>query len=114
MHEASLALHLVHLACQAATEAGEHRVTAVRVRYGVLSGVSPSAFQAAFSMAAAGTPLAQARLELEEGPLIAHCAVCQCAVTLRGLLNWSCPVCGQATHDLIAGRDVELIALEVE
>lgn len=114
MHEASLALNLVQLACQAAEKAGARRVTALRVRCGVLSGAAPAALRSAFGIAAAGTLLAQARLNFETGPLIAHCALCQCDVALPGPLDWHCPRCGQGTHDVKAGREVELVALEVE
>ncbi|HMP03392.1 MAG TPA: hydrogenase maturation nickel metallochaperone HypA [Gemmatales bacterium] len=113
VHELGLALNLVELAEAAARQAGAERVLAVRVRCGVLSGVVPAALRAAFAQAARQTILAEARLEIDFGPLEAYCARCQCNVVLPELGEWNCPECGQPTHELRRGRELELVELEV-
>lgn len=114
MHEASLALRLVELATQAALQAGAGRVLSLRVSCGALCAVAPAALRAAFEVAAIGTPVEGAALELLEERLAAHCAFCQQNFPLSENAEWLCPGCGRVGSLLSASRDVELIDMTVD
>jgi hydrogenase nickel incorporation protein HypA/HybF len=66
LHELSIAMSLVDAVCEELPRLG-NRVTllSVRVRLGPLSGVVAEALQFAFDVAAEGSPIAGARLEIE-------------------------------------------------
>jgi hydrogenase nickel incorporation protein HypA/HybF len=66
MHELSIALGLVELASEEAARQGRVRVETLYVRVGALSGVVPSALRFSFDVAAGGTAIEGAVLEIEE------------------------------------------------
>ena len=70
MHELSIAITLVELAAEAAQSLGAARVSRLFVRLGAGAGVTAEALRFSFDLAAAGTIVEGARLELEpvEGP----------------------------------------------
>ncbi|MDQ4080994.1 MAG: hydrogenase maturation nickel metallochaperone HypA, partial [Gemmatimonadota bacterium] len=65
MHELSIALELIELASAETHRLGDPRVVSVRVRVGPLSGIVHDALRFSFDIAAAGTAVEGARLEIE-------------------------------------------------
>jgi hydrogenase nickel incorporation protein HypA/HybF len=65
MHELSIALSLVDAICEELPRLGSVCVQSVRIRVGALSGVVPDALSFAFEVAADGSPIAGARLDIE-------------------------------------------------
>lgn len=67
MHELSIALSLIDAVCDELPRLGEGAsVRSVRIRVGPLSGVATQALAFAFSVAVDDSPIAGARLEIEE------------------------------------------------
>ena len=108
-----MAMSLVELACEKASGLGDVRVEALHLRLGALSGVVKDALLFSFDVAAAGTPVAGARLEIEEVPLTVLCPRCAVERELDGF-PLVCPVCETPTPEIVRGKDLELHALEVE
>lgn len=113
MHELSVALSILDLAEE---EAMRHdgRVVAIHVRLGPLSGVIKPALMSAYDLARETTSLAGAALVVEEVPLVAHCPTCAVERTLNAINVFCCPVCGTPTGDIVRGRELEIVALEIE
>jgi hydrogenase nickel incorporation protein HypA/HybF len=113
MHELSIALSVVDLAQE---EAGRHggRVCAVHLRIGALAGVAPEALHASYQMACAETPLEGSRLLIEEVPVVVFCEKCNAERTLESLQSFCCPQCGAPASRIERGRELELVALEIE
>lgn len=113
MHELSVALNILDLAEE---EAKRHagRVVAVHVRLGPLSGVIKPALVSAYDLARETTTLACAELVVEEVPLVAHCPACAVDRTLEAINAFCCPVCGTPTAEIVGGRELDLVALEIE
>lgn len=107
-----MAVSLVELACEKASGLGDVRVEALHLRLGALSGVVKDALLFSFDVAAEGTPLAGARLEIEDVPLTVLCPRCAAERELDGF-PLVCPVCGVPTPTIVRGKDLELLALEV-
>jgi hydrogenase nickel incorporation protein HypA/HybF len=70
MHELSIAIRLVEVAAEAAQSLGAARVSRLFVRLGTRAGLAVEALRFHFDLAAEGTILQGARLELEavDGP----------------------------------------------
>ena len=68
MHELSIALSLVDLACEEKERRQLPTVQALHLRVGSLSGVVRDALLFSFDMATAGTCIEGARLKVEETP----------------------------------------------
>jgi hydrogenase nickel incorporation protein HypA/HybF len=68
VHELSIAVALVDLACEEAANKQLGRVRSLHVRLGRLSGVVKEALVFSFDVASAGTAVAGATLEIEDTP----------------------------------------------
>jgi hydrogenase nickel incorporation protein HypA/HybF len=112
MHELSIALSLIDMASEEAGRLGV-QVEVLHLRLGALSGVVKEALLFSFDLAAEGTPIAGARLEIEEVPVVVFCPACNEERPLPGIQGFLCPVCGTPTPDVIRGRELELATMEV-
>jgi hydrogenase nickel incorporation protein HypA/HybF len=112
MHEMSIAVGLVEAVCEKAAEL-DARVDAVCVRIGPLSGVVREALEFSFEAAVCGTPIAGARLVVEEMPILVSCPDCGGEPKRAALQNLHCPDCDGSRAAVVGGRELELYALEV-
>ena len=113
MHELSIALGIVDVAAEEAGRRGG-RVAVVHLKLGRLSGVVPDALRSAFELAREQEPaVAAAELAIEEVAVTARCPTCAAdrAVPFPEL---RCPACGTPTPDVVRGRELEVVALEIE
>src|SRR5689334_2213828 len=76
MHELSIAMALVDLACEASDRLRVTKIDALHVSIGPLCGVVEDALAFSFELAAAGTPVEGARLVVQQAPLRAFCVSC--------------------------------------
>jgi hydrogenase nickel incorporation protein HypA/HybF len=112
MHELSIALSILDLVAEEA-ERQTGRVAAVHLKLGPLSGVIREALVSAYDLAREGTPFAQTNLLVQEVPLVAYCPTCAAEQTLSEPVL-CCPVCGGPTPRIVSGRELEVVALEIE
>jgi hydrogenase nickel incorporation protein HypA/HybF len=115
MHELSIAQGLVEVACEALErcEPAPSGVHSLLVRVGVLSGVVPEALEFSYGVATEGTPLAGSRLVIEEQPIVVRCPRCEEDRVLRDPTSFRCPVCFAPTAELLHGRELELVSMEL-
>ena len=101
------------MAVESAQAAGARRITGLRLRVGTLSGVVPEALQFAFEAVAAGSLAENATLTIEQTPARFWCETCQWEFVAA---NWfaECPQCNTSSHDLRAGRELGLSAMEID
>ena len=112
MHELSLMEALRDQALAAARAEGATRIAAIRVRVGELAGVEVDALRFAFPVVMAGTIAAGAELHIEIERAECHCAVCAAPFPApQGCCD--CPRCGTISRQLLRGRDLRLLSLEV-
>jgi hydrogenase nickel incorporation protein HypA/HybF len=112
MHELSLMEAVRDQALAAARADGATRITAIQLRIGSLAGVEIEALRFAFPLVMAGTIAAGAELRIEHEPAECHCAACHAPFPARdGCCD--CPRCGAISRQLLRGRDLRLLALEV-
>ena len=114
VHELSIAQSLIEAACEAAEQAGAARVLRLSTRIGVLAGVVKEALQFSFELAAENTACAGARLEIEDVPLSVMCPRCEVPRTLETQWRFVCPECGTPTAEILSGRELELVSVEIE
>lgn len=113
MHELSIAVSLVDMACEKAESLGDVRVEALHLRLGPLSGVVKDALLFSFDLATKGTTIEGARLEIEDVPLTVMCPLCAEERILPTIQHMRCPVCETPTPKLLRGKELLLAALEV-
>ena len=113
MHELSIALSILDCAAEQAERHGG-RVAAVHLRLGPLSGVVREALVSAYDLAREGTRLARAELVVEEVPVAAYCPACAAERAPISVQELRCPACGSPTPEILRGRELEVVALEID
>ncbi len=113
MHELSIALGIVDLASEELGRLGVVRVAAVHLRLGLPAGVVKEALLFSFEAAATGTPVAGARLEIEDVPVTVWCLPCAAERRLAAVARRRCPVRDAVTPEVVHGEELELVGLEI-
>lgn len=113
MHELSIALSMIDLAAEEAQRQGGGRVVALHLRLGPLSGVIPDALHGAWALACEGTSLAGSRLVIEEVAIVIDCPSCRRQRPVRSVQELVCSVCGSVGTNVVSGREMDLVALEL-
>ncbi|MET3720589.1 MULTISPECIES: hydrogenase maturation nickel metallochaperone HypA [unclassified Arthrobacter] len=108
MHELSIVQSLID---EVLDKTGGRAVSSVNLRIGPLSGVLPDALRFCFDVASAGTALAGARLRIDEPQGRGRCRTCGDHFALTDIFLL-CP-CGSADVDVVAGRELRLVSVEV-
>lgn len=108
MHELSIAQSVVDAVVE---RTRDRQVTAVRLRVGRLSGVVPDALRFCFELATERTPLQGATLSIEEPAGLLHCRTCDSDAS-RDDLILLCD-CGSADVAVVAGRELDVVSVEV-
>ena len=114
MHELSIAMSIVEMAEEEAAARGTVRIQAVHLRLGLLSGVVKEALLSSYEMACAATALEGSQLLIEEIPVEVFCPACQGLKRVASIQWLCCPDCGAPTPEIVKGRELELVALEIE
>jgi hydrogenase nickel incorporation protein HypA/HybF len=110
MHELSVAMRIVETLAE---ELGGARVAAVTVRVGAMSGVVPEALAFAWSPATRGTAFAGSRLDIEPVDAAAWCGRCRAERIVPAINRLRCPVCQSPLPELLRGRELEVLTVEV-
>ena len=110
MHELSIAASIVELAER---HARGRRVRRVELKVGRLRQVVPDSLAFAFELLTRDTPLAGARLEIEQVPASARCESCE-AETVLVRFPWRCSRCGGDELELRSGEELLVESLELE
>lgn len=113
MHELSIAMSIVELAQEEAERRGSVAVNAIHLKLGVLSGVVKEALLSSYEMAAEASALKGCALLIEDVPVTVYCPDCRAQRQLPSIQNFCCPQCGAPTSDVIHGRELEVVALEI-
>jgi hydrogenase nickel incorporation protein HypA/HybF len=112
MHELALMEEVRRIALEAAAAQGANRIHALQLRVGRLGGVDPDALRFAFEVVMAEEIAAGARLDLEVVPTLCRCGPCGSPFEPEDVIL-ICPRCGSPAAEVLAGRELELIALEI-
>jgi hydrogenase nickel incorporation protein HypA/HybF len=114
MHELSIAISMVAIATEESVRLGGVQISALHLKLGQLSGVVKEALLFSYDMACEGTPLAGSRLVIEEVPVVVYCQACEIERTLDSVQYFCCPDCGTPTPQVVQGKELEIVALEIE
>jgi len=112
MHELSIAMSIVELAQEEIEQRGG-RISAVHLKLGALSGVVKEALLSSYVMACEDTCLEGSRLIFEDVPVIVFCPHCQAQRSLSSVQWFCCSECGTPTPEVVQGKELEVVALEM-
>ena len=113
MHELGITRGIVEIAETHARRQGCAKVLSVKVAIGDLAGVMAEAVAFCFPSCARGTLLDGARLEIERIGGKGRCAVCGTGFPLD-VYTLACPACAALGPEVLQGRELRVVELEVE
>ena len=108
MHEMAITQSVVDAVCE---HAAGRQVHSVKLEVGALCAVVPDSMQFCFELVTAGTVADGARLDVDVTPGAGHCRTCGQSFGLSDLILL-CP-CGSADVEVVAGRDLKILSMEV-
>ena len=114
MHELSIAMSIVDLAQEEVDRRSGAKIRAVHLRLGLLSGVVKDALLSSYEMACADTCLEGSRLVVEEVPVIVFCRNCDAQRPVHSTQLFCCAHCGTPTGEVVQGKELMVVGLEVE
>jgi len=114
MHELSIVTSIVETVTESLTAYPGARVKEVRLRVGALASVVPESLEFCWGIVTAETPLAGSLLVVNVLPVVMRCAPCGVDVELDGVQSFRCPRCGEPSHDLRQGREMEIDSIEID
>ena len=113
MHELAVAQALVEQVDAVIRQHRANCATAIRVRIGPLAGVVPDLLATAFPLAAAGSRMEHAELDLVAAPVRVHCQTCG-AETEAAMNRLLCGACSDWHTQIISGDELLLESVELE
>ena len=90
------------------------RINAVHLKLGTLAGVVKEALLSCYEMACEDTPLQGSRLVIEDVPVVVFCKTCRKVGSLNSIQLFCCPQCGAPCSEIVQGKELEVVALEIE
>jgi hydrogenase nickel incorporation protein HypA/HybF len=114
MHEASIATHLIQ-AVERRIDEGEitGRVRSIFLRVGRMTAVVPDNLRFLFGVLAEGSAVEGAELEIEEVPIRGRCRACEAEFEIHDICFF-CSQCGSSDVDITSGRELMIVAVEVD
>jgi len=113
MHEFSIVQSLLQLIEDQARQNGATRVTRVVVQIGKFSGVEPHLLKTAFDTFKTHSIAADAELDMQIQDLELECQECHTTFSPQNM-QFICPHCQSSSVDIIHGREMLLLSLELE
>lgn len=113
MHELTLAQNIITIVREEMAKHDATILSSLRLAVGRMSGVVPESLVYSLGLITQGTDLEGVRVDLDIIHLRGVCAVCQQEFELQQL-SVTCPFCQNMDTDIIAGRELSIIELEVE
>lgn len=113
MHELSITQSILDIVTKHAKDGGAHRVTAINLVVGELTGFVDDSIQFYFDMLSPGTLAQGAKLVIRRVPARLRCRACGEEFGLREG-SWLCPQCSAVGGDVLQGREFLVESIEVE
>jgi hydrogenase nickel incorporation protein HypA/HybF len=112
VHELSIAQSILEIVGQHVPREKQHTVKAVQLLVGELSGVVVDSLTFCFGAITSGSPLERAELAITQVPLEAECRACGQRFRVEEL-HFSCPGCGGTEIVILAGKELQITAIEL-
>ncbi|MEZ4770360.1 MAG: hydrogenase maturation nickel metallochaperone HypA [Caldilineales bacterium] len=114
MHELPITQGILDTAVSAAQQAGTHRILAIDLAIGGLSGVVDDSVQFYFDILSQGTLAEGATLRFRRLPATATCLDCGATFAAIPPLAPACPACGSPALRVEGGREFYVESIDID
>ncbi len=112
MHEMSIAMNIVDIACKEAEKDGANSISNIELDVGKLSGVMIDSLNFCYESVCKGTLAEDSTLLINEIPAQANCKKCDYTFEIDSFMAL-CPQCDSYEVDILQGRELKLRAISV-
>jgi len=113
MHELAVTENIIEVVKRHAEQADAKRVLKIHLVIGELASIVDDCIQFYFDYMSRDTIMQQAELVFERIPVSLCCKDCQHHWS-PAAGDWTCPACGAARAELVAGREFYIDRIEIE
>ncbi len=113
MHELSIAQNVLEIVSEQCNKSGYNKIDSINLRIGRASGIMPDALIFAFDVIKHDTIARDALLNIEEVPVTGLCKDCSSRFVVEEEYILNCPVCKGQSFQIISGREMDVIDMEV-
>jgi hydrogenase nickel incorporation protein HypA/HybF len=112
MHELGIAQNILEIVQQSVPEEQAESVRWIRLRIGQLSGIVPDSLEFCFQAIIGDTKMPKAGLAIEQVPTTFQCKKCAYRFQVNDL-EFLCPKCSDSDLEVISGRELEIVEIEL-
>jgi len=113
MHEISIAKSIIEIAEAKAREENSRCIQTIKIRLGEFTTVVREALEFAFEVARRETLAENARLEIENMPMVLRCVHCGRVNAPVRAVCLICPLCGLPL-EIVSGEELQVEYIEIE
>ncbi len=113
MHELSIAQNIIELVSEQCLKKGFKEIEAINIRVGRAAGIMPDALSFTFNTIKSGSIAQNASLNIEEIPVTGLCKDCDNTFISEEEYVLCCPFCKGLSFIITAGRELDIIDMEV-
>ena len=112
MHELGIAENILDIVLHSIPESRASAVGTIRLRVGQLAGIVPDSLKFCFDVISGDAGMSNASLNIEMIPLAASCRDCGNESEV-GNFGFLCPTCGGGNLEIVSGKELEIIDIEI-
>jgi len=113
MHELSIAQNLIDIVSDQCLKNGFKEIESINIKVGRASGIMPDALSFAFNAIKTDSIAKNASLNIEEVPVTGQCRDCSNTFVAEEEYVLCCPCCKGSAFIITAGRELDIIDMEV-
>ncbi len=113
MHEMSITQSLIAIVEEEMVKNNAERLRSVKVNIGEMSGIVPGALKTCFDILIENTKMEGAILNMKMVPLKGRCRKCSNEFDINEY-RFLCPECESADIDVVSGREMNIVEIEVD
>jgi len=113
MHEMSIAINILQIATENATQENAKRINQVEIAVGRLSGVLSDSLKFCFDVAKLNTIAMEAELDIIDISGRVQCLSCKSEFHIDSLFS-TCPKCGDFSINVLQGKELSIKSINVD
>jgi hydrogenase nickel incorporation protein HypA/HybF len=113
MHELGIAENILDIVRQSVPDNRISAVESIRLRVGPFAGIVPDSLKFCFDALSGDAGMTKAGLLIEQTSLTASCRSCGNRFEVKDFV-FLCPACGGGNLEIISGKELEVVEIEIK